>query len=181
MSRRLELSWRELPNLLRKNLEFSLLPASARRLSTSDLDDEFTRVELNASNIIIAVPFRVFDSDHRKRLIKECSSFIPKAMADARWTKASGRLLGSKRKWRSFLLVEDWQRLGVAKEHAINLTAFSIYSGTDYGGTAEQRLSNAQDHTRKRHKRFSKVNGDVHAIEACIASVYPRFYPTTAG
>jgi hypothetical protein len=134
-------------------------------------------------NLVLVVPKQVMDTNHKRRLIAEFTQLLSPPSADARWTKARGRLLGSWRKWRSFLLVESWERLGLARDEATNITAFECYDGVHFGRTDEQRLGNFRRDYRNvsRHKRFSKVEDDVRAIEACIASVYPDFNPKASG
>ena len=177
----LERTWTRLRAKERARLSNSLKPDELEPIHSIEVYDEWMDVRMTMlTHFLIAVPRTVLDTKHKKSLVASLSRLLPEPLADARWTKPRGRLLGSKRKWRSFLLAEDWKRLGVGKDNAINLTAFEIYSGNDYGSTAKQRLSNIQNGTKKRHKRFSKVYGDVSAIEACIASVYPEFTPKAA-
>lgn len=131
------------------------------------------------SNTVIGVPKQVFDTQHRKRLIAEFTALLSQPSADARWTKARGRLLGKKSQWQSFLIAEKWMRLGFDPADAANLTAFENYDQVHFEWTERKRLQHAKRELKnvKRHKRFSKVADDVRAVEACIASVYPDFTP----
>lgn len=108
---------------------------------------------------------------------------VPAPVADARWLKPTGRTLGTTAEWEAFLRFEEWKRLGYGRGRAIDLAAWELYGGENFGGTRGERKERASKFlaTRpKAQKRASKIESQVERVEKSVASVFPEFAPFSA-
>jgi hypothetical protein len=130
----------------------------------------------------VAIPNHIRDPRHRAAVIRSLIKLVRKPSAgDVRATANNGRVLGTEAEWRSFLLAEQWQEsAGFLPGKAANLAAWEIYGGQTFGGSGKARTTAADrflTENPKSHKRKSKVEEQVRAIETAIHSVYPDFAP----
>ena len=174
----IKLSWPEIPSELRDAIRRSLNPCDLRRVTPGSLEEIWEVRNIERFATLIEVPDFVFDTNHRRRLIAQFSTLLPKPIADSRWAKPNGRLLGKSEQWRNYLLTELWHNLGASESHAIDLAAREYYGQEKLRAnpaTTANAIRTAVKRKFARHKRFSKVEADQRLIERCISSVYPDF------
>lgn len=174
----IKLSWPEIPSALRDAIRRSLNPRDLKAVTPGSLEEIWEVRNIERFATLIEVPDFVFDTNHRRRLIAQFSTLLPKPIADSRWAKPNGRLLGKSEQWRNYLLTELWHNLGASESHAIDLAAREYYGQEKLRAnpaTTANAIRTAVKRKFARHKRFSKVEADQRLIERCISSVYPDF------
>ena len=180
----LDCTWNRLKANQRERLSDSLKPKKLKPIDSVESEDAWLELRMTMStHSLIAVPDTVLDTEHKKRLIADFSERLPRPLADARWTKPSGRLLGRREQWKAFLAFESWQYLGAKTQEAIDLSAREINGQLPPDQSITQRRELARKHSLRkesRHKRYAKVLDHVMAIQRSIESVYPDLRPHSA-
>ena len=135
---------------------------------------------------LIAVPKFVWDTAHRKKILSEVEKLLSKPTGNVKWLKPSGRTLGTKAQWDSYLLFEEWTQAGYGRGKACGLASWELYETTmgrrSFGKDPKARKHAAKELLaspagKKEPNYKDKIEGHVVCIENAIASVYPEFAP----
>jgi hypothetical protein len=184
--------WRELNDRIKERIREYVehgLTTSPLRVEFAGFDPE-ARHPISGDKIkdqffLVAIPKRLRDSEHRKKVIAWIENRVPRPATKAIHLRdnlpSGGKLLGTELDWKQFLFVEaamyPSQRCpkGISREEALSIAAWRFYESDTFDpeavGSAMGQLAAREVYTR----RGDKVRSHLKAIEDGISSVYPSF------
>ena len=135
----------------------------------------------NRPYLNFGIPAFIRDQAHRDRIKAQLDAWIPQPQADARYFKATGRMLGTKKEWEAYLLNEGWVAKGLSKIRARALVSLEMHEPATFRAYDERFLlseegkavASSVDQQRGSHP----VGTRIATIREQIKSVYPVFQP----
>ena len=148
--------------------------------------DLYSRENLWDRYVIVAIPKKVRDSDHRKEILAYLRGLVAEASINSITLRddlpAGGKLLGTRADWEQFLYREALERpkvrgarSGHSRRDAMAITAWRFYEQDSFNkskNTDEMGKKAAQEIYARRGE---KVRRHIAPIENGIAAVYPDF------